>query len=131
MAGEPPDMSAMFNTTLTPQEEQAFQSWAAQTKRTNDLFDYDLRGAWKANAQEAANGHLPDTYKKPNHPTFSAESMYSGQGGMTGGQWMQTRHGWKFVASHSNLDFFTPRELQGYFKRNEPDAILVLPGGGR
>lgn len=131
MAGEPPDMTTMFNTQLAPQEEQAFQAWAQKMKRSNDLFDYDLRGAWKANAQEAANGHLPDTYKKPNHPTFSNESIYNGEAGMAGGRWVQTRDGWKFEASHSNLEFFTPQELQGYFKRAEPDAVLVLPGGGR
>jgi hypothetical protein len=36
-----------------------------------------LRGAFKAGLRPSANGHWPDTYKKPNHPTFSVESQYA------------------------------------------------------
>lgn len=74
-----------FNTKLSPAEEVKFQSWISdQSKkdgkdRSRDLADYDMRGFWKDNnAKQAENGHFPDTYKKPNHPTFSKESIYNG-----------------------------------------------------
>lgn len=68
--------TGQFDTPLTPEEEARFQQWA-RTLPANlqSTEDYDLRGAWKADAKAAANGHLPDTWKKPNHPTFSNESM--------------------------------------------------------
>lgn len=50
--------------------------------------DYDLEAAYKnlplktmqAWAKDPEKNHLPDTYKKPNHPTFSNESMYYKEG---------------------------------------------------
>ena len=48
----------------------------------NDL-PYETLEAWRLNPN--AN-HLPDTYKRPNHPTFSEESVYS-QGPIKGGTW--------------------------------------------
>lgn len=45
-------------------------------------YDYDLQGYWLNNNKQfpLMDQHLPDTYKKPNHPTFSIESQYySGQ----------------------------------------------------
>ncbi len=68
---------AQFETPLTPQEEAQFQIWKAQNAPRDSGADYDLRGAFKAGLSPAANGHWPDTYKKPNHPTFSNESIYA------------------------------------------------------
>ncbi len=81
-------------TKLSPQEEQKFQQWWAQTKaKQPDLTDpdsptadYDYRGYWKAqqagdpNAKRGANQHFPDTYKTPYHKTFSKESRYATEG---------------------------------------------------
>ena len=69
-------------TPLAPTEEVMFQDWA---KRNNVRLDpgwnedYDMRGLWKANpgAVPDARGHWPDTYKLPNHPTFSDQSQYA------------------------------------------------------
>lgn len=67
-----------FNTVLTAPEEQAFQAWKAQNAPRDSGADYDLRGAFKAGLQpDQATQHWPDTFKKPNHPTFSNESMYA------------------------------------------------------
>jgi len=113
------------NTKLTPEEEARFLKWAAP--RMGDLEDYDLRGAWKANAQAASNGHLPDTFKKPNHPTFSQESQYSTPDQM-GGQWLNDgRGGWVFMASPLNMNNLGAMGLLDYFKQREPDAMPVLP----
>lgn len=123
------DYTQRYNTTLTPAEEKQFEAWAQQQNRLGDLYDYDLRGAWKASAQEAANGHLPDTYKKPNHPTFSRESMYSTPE-MPGGEWLDAGGGkWAFHAAPTNVQNMTLEGLQQYFRDAEPDATLVLPSG--
>ena len=131
MSGEPMDMTDVFNTTLPPQDEAAYKTWAEQSGRAHDTFDYDLRGAWKANAKEAENGHLPDTYKKPNHPTFSTESQYNGTEGMEGGRWVQHGGKWSYFASPYNLTQYTAPELQQYFQREEVGNVLILPRGGR
>jgi hypothetical protein len=125
---DPPDYTARYNTPLTPDQEAQFQQWAKQAGRQRDLFDYDLRGAWKADAQAAANGHLPDTWKKPNHPTFSSESQYNGVDGVEGGQWVDDGNGhWSFKASEGNVANMGAAELQAYFRQREPDAALILP----
>jgi hypothetical protein len=117
-----------YNTPLTPQEEALFQAWANKVGKLGDLQDYDLRGAWKANSKAALNGHLPDTFKKPNHPTFSNESIYHGVDGAMGGQWTQKNGRWIFQASPYNVQNMGPDALQMYFKHVEPDATLMFPG---
>ena len=90
-------------------------------------MDYDMRGAWRANSQQAGNGHYPDTYKKPNHPTFSRESQYSTPG-QTGGEWVQAPDGsWVFAASPLNMSNMGARGLSDYFQKNEPGAVPLLP----
>jgi hypothetical protein len=126
---DPLDYSDRYNTTLSPEEEAAFMVWAQKVHRLGDVRDYDLRGAFKANSQEAVNGHLPDTYKKPNHPTFSTDSIYNGVDGATGGQWIEepkTKR-WSYRASPYTAQLYGPAFLQHYFKSVEPDATLVLP----
>lgn len=82
------DYSDKFNTQLTEDEEKQYQAWAKQIGHERDVYDYDLRGAWKAGAAQAENGHFPDTFKKPNHPTFSVESKYHDGKKYVGGRWV-------------------------------------------
>lgn len=126
------DMSAEYNTALDAQHLADYQKWlGTQSLGPNPVYDYDMQGAWLAGVDRAGNGHFPDTYKKPNHPTFSDESRYSGQEGLVGGQWLQDDTGrWVFVASPTNLEFRSPEELQRYFREVEPDSTLRLPSGG-
>lgn len=71
-----------------PKEERAFQEWKRRYAPNDSGQDYDLRGAFKAGlAPDAATGHWPDTFKKPNHPTFSNESMYAAQRPEMAGSW--------------------------------------------
>lgn len=122
------DLTDSYNTPLSDADEAAFQSWSKGNGHAGDTYDYDLRGAFKSGAGQADNGHFPDTFKKPNHPTFSDQSKYSGSGGLYGGQWTQTEDGRdRFVASPSNLIHQTPEELKAYFQKVEPNAELVLP----
>lgn len=125
----PEDMSGQYNTQLSPDEESAYQAWAKEQGREKDVFNYDLRGAWKelqsGTMSEDERGHLGDKYKKPNHPTFSTESIYNGKDGYQGGVW--SREG--------NVDVYTPqhkltpeqaKRLRLYFAQNEEGVALNL-----
>lgn len=73
--------ASTVDTPLTPDEEATFGKWKSQYAPKDSGGDYDLRGAFKAGIKpDPQSGHWPDTYKKPNHPTFSDESQYSKQG---------------------------------------------------
>jgi hypothetical protein len=75
------------DTVLTPAEEDAFQQWKAKYAPRDSGEDYDLRGAFKAGLTPGPNGHWPDTFKKPNHPTFSNESKYRDLAPNKAGSW--------------------------------------------
>jgi hypothetical protein len=126
---DPFDYTDRYNTKLTPSEEAAYQAWAAKQGRQADTYDYDMRGAWKsgASAGDDPRGHYPDTYKKPNHPTFSDQSQYHGVDGMQGGTWGGTDAAPTFTPSATNLAMMSPAQLQRYFQQVEPDATLILP----
>lgn len=120
------DYSNKFNTQLTPKEELLFLEWAKQNNRLNDVYDYDLRGAYRelmsGVMKEAANGHLGDKYKKPNHPTFSNQSIYHDLHNV-GGYWTKFGNVDVFVPSSTNS--YSKQELQHYFKTREPNSILI------
>ena len=151
-----PTRASQYNTPLSPEDQTAFQDWTAKlsdTRRksanafepwmnaapgvgandpTRDMEDYDLQGAFKAGITPDGRGHMPDTYKKPWHPTFSDESKYSKGSTDPGGTWVDRGDGkWDFAASPANLKAHTPEELQDYFKRVEPDSNLILPPDGK
>jgi hypothetical protein len=133
-ASDPNDYTGKYNTKLSPDDEKKFQAWLVEQSKasghdmTNDLYDYDLRGAWKAGAGKSANGHMTDEFKKPNHPTFSNESKYSGQDGNVGGKWVEQNGKTVYVPSATNLQHYPPAALSDYFRRVEPDIKLQLPG---
>jgi hypothetical protein len=133
--------SELYNTELSPENEALFQRWAQRQSRItgrnvlNDLQDYDLRGYWSGGGHlNQGGGHLPDTFKKPNHPTFSTESKYSGQpdlygGRAEGGKWVgDDQAGWSFQPSARMLQTTHDMDsLRKYFDAAEPDAVLVSP----
>lgn len=122
-----PDFTDKYNTKLTAAEETQYQAWLKQNGRQGDEYDYDMRGAWKDGAKQGGNGHFTDKFKKPNHPTFSNESKYSGVDGYKGGQWVKSGEDWNYKPSDTNLKMRTPEELQQYFKKTEPKSKLILP----
>ena len=128
---DPKDFSGKFNTHLSPTDELLFQQWAKDTNRSNDTYDYDLRGAWKeimsGSMSESANGHLGDRYKKPNHPTFSDQSIYHMKGGNLGGKWSEEGGKTVFTPSATNLKNMSADELRRYFDKVEPGVILNIP----
>ena len=90
--------------------------------------DYDYEAAKKAGVQPDERGHLPDTFKKPSHITFSDESKYSTKE-TPGGKWRKNAEGkWTYTPSAYVLSQHSKQELREYFKREEKDAVLILPG---
>lgn len=109
----------------------------ALTQMLNDNT-YNYRGWYDNNPVEAermAEGdpaaHWPDTYKTAMHPTFSTESIYSGKQSeynpraITGGKWGQLNGRNTFTPSFGQYQYWGPLELQNYFKKVEPNVILL------
>lgn len=133
MAGlekDPYDFTDRYNTSLSPFEEIAFLKWAKENNALNDLYDYDVRGAYKelmAGTMSKDNrGHLGDKYKKPNHPTFSNESIYNNVDGYVGGIWESLPNG-QLIYKASPTNVYHPEYLQQYFNEVEPNVQLILP----
>jgi hypothetical protein len=122
-----------FNTELSPEEEQRFQSWAKESGKNPDLetIDYDLRGFWKGNNKfDDKNGHGSDEFKKPNHPSFSDQSKYHGTeapwGSYVGGKWSES--GKSYTPSVTMLRHtHSASAMKDYFNKYEPDTKLNLP----
>lgn len=125
------DMSDQYNTKLSDEQEGQFLQWARDNGRENDVRDYDLRGAWleiqNGSMSEDDRGHLGDRYKKPNHPTFSAESIYNGEGGVTGGEWT-TVNGVQTYTPGRKLTRNQAERLREYFEQYEVGSVLNLDG---
>lgn len=125
------DYSDKFNTELTPDEEAEFQAWAKENNRERDSYDYDIRGAWKelksGSMSEDERGHLGDKYKKPNHPTFSDQSVYNGKDGVAGGTWSEVDGKTVFTPGRM-LSRREAEYLSDYFRSVEPDVKLNLDG---
>jgi len=131
-----------FNTQLDPEKELQFKAWMQKLSQerghdmSQDLIDYDLRGAFLNNVEGDTNtGHFTDKYKKPNHPSFSNESIYHGTpdpfgGKWEGGQWKEQNNQWTFAPSMSMMNkTHNWRDMYHYFRNNEPDVKLINPMG--
>ena len=79
-----------FTTKLTKKQEGKFQNWyknvsyelGLDSNPDNPAHAYDYRGFWLENRNKdidytQPDFHFTDTYKKPDHPTFSVESKYA------------------------------------------------------
>lgn len=67
--------------------DDGFDKWKRQYAPNDSGQDYDLMGAYKAGVVPDVNGHMPDTFKLPNHPTFSNESKYYKDSPSSAGSW--------------------------------------------
>lgn len=95
-----------YETKLDPQKETQFWGWldkmATSGKiKTGDYqyykqngygYDYDFRRAFQEGQTPGKDGHWKDTGKKPNHPTFSTESVYATAEGARPGKWEGSRY---------------------------------------
>jgi hypothetical protein len=100
----------------------------------NDTVSYDLQSAYEELPYSQmkrfaeSNAHLPDTYKKPTHPTFSNESKYHNDK-TPGGYWDRDTKGRdRFTPSQYNIDNMGgPKEYMKWFQENEKGVILNMP----
>lgn len=118
-----------FNTELTPIEKIHYKLWLeAGFGNPRDIGVYDLQGYWKSGQWKNntdPDNHGSDEFKKPNHPTFSAESKYSKQKGGSeyiGGVW---REDGGFMAGPHN--FYDNDALMWEFNRepNRPEYLYM------
>jgi hypothetical protein len=125
-----------YNTPIPPELRSGYEQWARELGKNpaEEEADYDLPGFFLATQQnpellpKGPEDHLPDTFKKPNHPTFSTDSQYSGPFEGAGGQWSKDSKGRDvFTASDVNIRNWGPEGLQKYFEKYEPNATLVIP----
>ena len=129
-----------FNTPLSSMQQVEYDRWISRMEKgggrpniKNDVEDYDLQGFWKSGGRfESSEEHGFDRFKKPNHPTFSDESQYSGitdpvLGKVKGGTWSGSEEaGWKFSPSSEMLDkTHSIEDMSAYFRLMEPNAQLL------
>ena len=95
--------------------------------------DYDYAAAEQAGVRPDEYGHMPDTYKLPNHMTFSQDSIYSTPEHQ-GGQWADAGDGsWVFWPSEYNMTQHDIPTMERYFRETEqgipgrPDSYVVYP----
>lgn len=107
---QPVTAGTQYDTKLTQEEEVSFKNWKATYAPKDSGADYDLRGAFKAGVTpDPETGHWPDTFKKPNHPTFSDQSKYAtGANAAKAGTW----RGEKFVPPAAGALAYDPAEEQ-------------------
>ena len=123
-----PDTS--FDTKLDPQDELKFQAWKNVNAPKDSGADYDLRGAFKAGLSPSQNGHWPDTYKKPNHPTFSNESIYAtGANAAKAGKW----EGEKYIPPQGKLTILSggPKQAPAPSLTIDPAPKELQPFNGK
>jgi len=78
-----------YTTPLRPEQVLVYQQWKNKYAPKDSGQDYDLQGAFTAGlTPDPKTGHWKDTYKKPNHPTFSNQSKYAvGEDANYAGRW--------------------------------------------
>jgi len=105
-------MLGPYDTKLSADEEPGFKSFKDRYAPQDSGEDYDLRGAYKAGVTPDINtGHMPDTFKKPNHPTFSDESQYAPMARSQAGHWQGDTYVPPEVRSNSSFTMRAPEEV--------------------
>jgi len=125
------------NTRLTPELEQAYQQWIAKQSAMKgrdvnfDQIDYDSRAALAAGLLNEGFGHGSDVGKKPNHPTFSDQSIYSTPEHL-GGHWGVDANGKGTYAPTASMMIGSPQRaklLANYLQKHEQGTALIpIPG---
>ena len=126
-----PAFADAFNTEIPPEKDQAYRKWLKKMSAikgrdvSKDMEDYDVQGYFLEFGDEALKGgHGPDKYKKPNHPTFSDESIYHGKE-FQGGQWGHDEDGREmFSPGPTNYQLFGKDKMKKYFDTYERGVKL-------
>ena len=105
-----------LDTPLSSNEEEQFKLWKDKYAPKDSGEDYDLRGAFKAGlTPDSETGHWPDTYKKPNHPTFSDQSKFAKDYPDKAGSWNKE----EFISAGS----FDPSSAVEFVPEDKPKDI--------
>jgi hypothetical protein len=139
-----------YNTELTKEEQKDFDKWVAKESKQQgrdimmDKGAYDIQGFWKSGdwKKRDADNHGTDTWKKPNHPTFSNQSKYNGAGGLYGGNWTEDAG---YQPSKQSLNNYGPDyynwmfgeepnrpehlDMSRYDGTNSPTPVVYKKGG--
>jgi hypothetical protein len=127
------DGGGTINNNIHQKHKPTFDEWYNTIPSyKNDTNSYSLREAYNNLPYSdmvkfsTTNGHLPDTYKKPSHPTFSVESKYNSE--LTpGGKWSYHNGHDRFSPSYINIiNLGGPNNYQKWFSQHEPDVELDM-----
>lgn len=89
--------------------------------------DYNMAAAKASGFGSNGNGHYPDTFKKPNHPTFSDESIYHLEA-TPGGKWRGNTYEPSEFVFNQQGDW--NNFLKGFYSQEQgTGAIPVFKGG--
>src|SRR5258705_8910747 len=124
---DPLNYTGNYNTSLSPTEQADYDTKFSK----GDSYDYDMQGWYKANPDVSPNAegvHYPDTFKKPNHPTFSDQSQYATDE-FQPGSWGNENGKDTFTPGGTNLMLHGSEKLQQYFQKTEPNVDLRMPLG--
>jgi hypothetical protein len=130
-----------YNTPLNAQEQAKYKQWIPQSEAlhqrplTDDNIDYDMQGYAKSlGFKPWQPGHGVDTFKKPNHMTFSDQSRYHGTpdpvngGANQGGHWFSTAPQIPaYQPSVKSAAYQGAERMKNYFQKYEPDYQLMEP----
>lgn len=127
---------ANINIPFQLPEFKTYDELIGYLKKTGRDSDeqYDLKAAYndpevykqwrETELKNPGKGHWLDKYKKPNHPTFSTESVYSNEK-TTGGQWKKLADGtWQFTVSPYLMSLYSYDDYINYFK-DEPGNTVI------
>src|SRR5215472_17983591 len=120
--GAPQQKGPSVSRILTaPSVVQSVQGDPPAPFPAGEIDDYDFAAAKAAGVEPDDRGHWPDTYKRPNHITFSDESIFNDGGA---GHWENIDNHWYFTPGPTNLKNYSMEHLRRYFKQFEPDVTL-------
>ena len=109
------------------------KKYLKQTGRDSEE-DYNLKAAyedpevykiWREEEQKhPGSGHWLDKYKKPNHPTFSTESIYSNLQ-TPGGEWVESEDGKVYFIPSGYLKSLYSKEFYNEYFKNNPKVTVI------
>ena len=111
------DIRDQYNSFYSDQQNYDYDMarWADEVEDKNELFNHQ--------------GHYTDKYKKPNHPTFSDESIYSNEQ-TPGGKWEYQNGHDTFTPSEYQVNTYGPQHIvQGLRNQGDTDVIPTYLGG--
>lgn len=123
------------------QWKQKMQQLYPDIEMDNNKAGYDYNAYFNNNynaaiAQLTNLQHFPDTYKLPNHPTFSNESIYHNYPtGNIGGKWIyskpwETRWGGNDAFIPSEANYRNHPEIYNEYRKYTEDEIYSYQKGG-